>query len=63
MVLFQCNLVDNKNQQKFEVLSTPSPNMLFVKIKDFNALIDNKPFCDQPVKEKQEIMILLQITY
>ena len=63
MVLFQCNLVDNKNQQKFEVLSTPSPNMLFVKIIDFNALIDNEPFCDQPVKEKQEIMILLLITY
>ena len=25
-----------------------------VKIKDFNALIDNKPFFDQPGKEKQE---------
>ena len=50
MVLFRCNLVDNKNQQKFEVLSTPSPNMLLVKIKDFNTLIDNKPHWDQPVK-------------
>ena len=25
-----------------------------VEIKDFNALIDNKPFFDQPVKDKQE---------
>ena len=25
-----------------------------VKIKDFNALVDNKPFLDQPVKNKQE---------
>ena len=25
-----------------------------VEIKDFNALIDNKPFFDQPVKKKQE---------
>ena len=28
--------------------------MPLVKIKDFNALIDNKPFFDQPGKEKQE---------
>ena len=28
--------------------------MLLVEIKYFNALIDNKPFCDQPVKSKQE---------
>ena len=28
--------------------------MLLVEIKDFNALIDNKPFFDQPVKNKQE---------
>ena len=26
-----------------------------VEIKDFNALIDNKPFFDQPVKNKQEM--------
>ena len=25
-----------------------------VEIKDFNALIDSKPFFDQPVKSKQE---------
>ena len=25
-----------------------------VEIKDFNALIDNKPFYDQPIKSKQE---------
>ena len=28
--------------------------MLLVEIKDFNALIDNKPFFDQPVKNKQD---------
>ena len=28
--------------------------MLLVEIKDFNVLIDNKPFFDQPVKSKQE---------
>ena len=28
--------------------------MPLVEIKDFNALIDSKPFFDQPVKSKQE---------
>ena len=28
--------------------------MPLVEIKDFNALIDNKPFFDQPIKNKQE---------
>ena len=28
--------------------------MSLVEIKDINALIDNKPFFDQPVKNKQE---------
>ena len=28
--------------------------MPLVEIKDFNALIDNTPFFDQPVKNKQE---------
>ena len=28
--------------------------MPLVEIKDFHALIDNKPFFDQPVKNKQE---------
>ena len=28
--------------------------MSLVEIKDFNALIDNKPFFDEPVKNKQE---------
>ena len=28
--------------------------MLLVEIKDFNALINNKTFFDQPVKNKQE---------
>ena len=29
--------------------------MSLVEIKDFNALIDNKPFFDQPVKNKQDV--------
>ena len=29
--------------------------MPLVKIKDFNALIDNKPFFDQAVKNKQNV--------
>ena len=29
--------------------------MPLVKIKDFNVLIDNKPFFDQPVEKKQEL--------
>ena len=29
--------------------------MPLVKIKDFNVLIDNKPFFDQPVEKKQEV--------
>ena len=29
--------------------------MSLEEIKDFNALIDNKPFFDQPVKNKQEM--------
>ena len=29
--------------------------MPLVKIKEFNALIYNKPFFDQPVKNKQEV--------
>ena len=29
-------------------------NMLLVEIKDFNALIDSKPFLDQLMKNKQE---------
>ena len=28
--------------------------MLLVEIKDFNALTDNKPFFDQPSKNKQK---------
>ena len=28
--------------------------MPLVEIKDFNALIDNKPFFDKPVNNKQE---------
>ena len=29
--------------------------MPLVEIKDFNALINNKPFFDQPVKNKQKV--------
>ena len=29
--------------------------MPLVEIKDFNALIDNKPIFDQPIKKKQEV--------
>ena len=29
--------------------------MQLVEIKDFNALIDNKPFFDHPIKNKQEV--------
>ena len=29
--------------------------MALVELKDFNALIGNKPFFDQPVKNKQEV--------
>ena len=29
--------------------------MLLVEVKDFNALINNKPFFDQPVKNKQDV--------
>ena len=28
--------------------------ILLIEIKDFNALSENKPFFDQPVKNKQE---------
>ena len=30
-------------------------SMSLVEMKDFNVLIDNKPFFDQPVKKKQEV--------
>ena len=31
------------------------PDMLLVEIKDFKALIDNKPFFDEPAKNKEEV--------
>ena len=55
-----------KNMNRLIVLSFKNGNdyptrhsfdryyMIVVEIKDFNALIDNKPFFDQPVKNKQE---------
>ena len=33
--------------------------MLLVEIKDFNVLIDSKPFFDQPVKNEQEAYEIL----
>ena len=32
-----------------------------VEIKYFNALIDNKPFFDQPIKNKQETYEMMSI--
>ena len=47
--------------------------MQLVEVKDFNAVIDNKPFFDQPIKTNkkciknlskcQEMMIIQQKTY
>ena len=36
--------------------------MPLVEIKDFNALIDNKPFFDQPVKNKQVYEKLIEMS-
>ena len=36
--------------------------MPLIKIKDFNALIDNKPFFDQPVKNKQAHEKLIEMS-
>ena len=40
---------DDPTTDSFDKYSMP-----LVKIKDFTALIDSKPFFDQPVKNKQE---------
>ena len=37
--------------------------MSLVEMKDFNTLIDNKPFFDQPVKNKQEAYEKVMETY
>ena len=37
--------------------------MPIVGIKDFNALIGNQPFFDQPVKNKQEVIEKQQEIY
>ena len=34
--------------------SSTNHYILFVEIRDFNVLISNRPFVDQPVKNKQE---------
>ena len=36
--------------------------MPLVKIKDFNILVDNKPFFDQPVKRKQTYEKLIEMS-
>ena len=36
--------------------------MSLVEIKDFNALIDNKPFFDQPIKNKQAYEKLVEMS-
>ena len=43
------NVDDNSTRYSFDRYYMP-----LVEIKDFNALIDNKPFFDRPVKNKQE---------
>ena len=40
---------DDPNANSFDECYMP-----LVEIKDFNVLTDNKPFFDQPVKNKQE---------
>ena len=41
---------DDPTRYSFDAYYVP-----LIEIKDFNALIDNKPFFDQPVKNKQEV--------
>ena len=52
-ILIVCSLFKNGHngttRDSFNKYCTP-----LVEIKDFNALIDNKPFFDQPVKNRQE---------
>ena len=48
VLLFKnCNNVPTRN-------SFDEYYMSLVEIKDFNALIENKPFFDQPVKDKHK---------
>ena len=49
-VLLIKNRNDDANRDFFEKYY-----MSLIEIKVFNALIDNKPFFDQPVKNKQEV--------
>ena len=43
------NADNNPTRNSFDKYYIP-----LVEIRDFNALIDNKPFFDQPVENKQE---------
>ena len=47
LVLSLKNCDDDSKRNSFEEYYMP-----LVEIKDFNALIDNKPFFDQPVQNK-----------
>ena len=44
------NSTDDPTRNSFDKYSMP-----LVEIKDFNTLIDNKPFFNQPVKNKQKV--------
>ena len=50
--LFELSLNNDENDHARD--SFAKNYMPLVEIKDFNALIDNKPFFDRPVKNKQE---------
>ena len=50
--LFELSLKNDNDDPRIN--SSDEYYMPLVEIKDFNALIDNKPFFDQPVKSKQE---------
>ena len=51
-ILFNLSFKNGNNDPASD--SSGKYYMSIVKIKDFNALIDNKPFFDQQVKNKQE---------
>ena len=51
-ILFGLSFNNGENDPKGDFFD--EHYILLVKIKDFHALIDNKPFFDQPIKNKQE---------
>ena len=50
--LFVLSFIDGNNDPTRD--SFDKYYMPLVQIKDFNALIDNKPFFDHPVKKKKQ---------